>query len=184
MLLKKFLTVAFLSLFPMSSFAKIDRFHQVSGGLYRGAQPTEVSDYEMLRNLGVKTIVNLREEGANEIAVAKKFGLQLKLFPMNAFTYPDDDQVNKILTVLSDPENQPVFIHCEFGKDRTGLIVALYRFFQEKWSAKQAYNEMVKLGFNRIFINLRHYYQKKTKSLPSFLRRMPTLELAPAEFDN
>ncbi|CAG8688944.1 9289_t:CDS:2, partial [Racocetra fulgida] len=36
-----------------------------------------------------------------------------------------DDQICKVLELMTDEANLPVLIHCKHGKDRTGVIVAL-----------------------------------------------------------
>src|SRR5665811_316982 len=41
----------------------------------------------------------------------------------------------------------PSYIHCHYGKDRTGLAVALYRCKHDGWSAEKALKEAHSLGF-------------------------------------
>jgi tyrosine-protein phosphatase SIW14 len=148
--------------FSTQAVARIDKFHKVSPGVYRGAQPTEFTDYEKLRLLGIRTIVNLRNDGRSESVVAKRAALGFYWSPMNAFGYPNDAQVEATLKVMNDPKYQPVFVHCEYGKDRTGLLIALHRVKYEGWSSDRAYNEMMSFGFNRIFVGYLTYYFKKT----------------------
>src|SRR5262245_59582611 len=67
---------------------RIDNFGKVSDVLYRGAQP-EGRDYADLATLGVKTIVNLRDDGeANEPALVKKAGMSFVLIPMSGYAKP------------------------------------------------------------------------------------------------
>jgi protein tyrosine/serine phosphatase len=164
-----------LVLWSSASFASINKFLEFTPGIYRGSQPTVNADYQMLKNLGVKTIVNLRDvsEGDYEDQIASKFGFTFYRFPMNAWYTPDDSQIDQILNVISDPQNQPVFVHCLYGKDRTGLVVGLHRVLHEGWKRMDAYNEMVSFGFNRIFVRMQYYFYVKTspapKSIPSQL---------------
>jgi protein tyrosine/serine phosphatase len=46
--------------------------------------------------------------------------------------------------------------------DRTGVIIALHRVYNEGWTPKDANDEMMALGFNTLLIPLHKYYEKKT----------------------
>ena len=37
-------------------------------------------------------------------------------------------EIKQALEVIAEPANHPVLFHCEFGKDRTGVIAALVLF--------------------------------------------------------
>jgi len=127
---------------------RIDNFGKVSNALYRGAQPAG-RDYADLAALGVKTIVNLRDDGdAGEQALVKKAGMQFVLIPMSGWERPSDAAISQFLDVMSKPENLPVFVHCKVGKHRTGAMVALYRMTTDRWDASKAYVEMQKYHFD------------------------------------
>src|SRR4051812_34314929 len=100
----------------------VANFGLISKDLWRGAQPTE-QGMRYLANLGVKTIIDLREE-ADELSIIPRgiYYVRIPVSPFNA------DQVN-VLEVLRliDLSPKPVFIHCHQGRDRTGLAVAAYR---------------------------------------------------------
>ncbi|CAG8816224.1 7003_t:CDS:2, partial [Gigaspora rosea] len=36
-----------------------------------------------------------------------------------------DEEICKILEIMTDKANLPVLIHCQYGKDRTGVIIAI-----------------------------------------------------------
>ena len=57
---------------------------------------------------------------------------------------------------MSDPAQMPVFVHCEHGADRTGVLCAMYRIAIEDWSPEDAAAEMTRngMGFNSLFGNL------------------------------
>ncbi len=79
-------------------------------------------------------------------------GLQPMVFvhkPMDAFLeYKEEDKqvVRELVEYIGKPENQPVYLHCSYGKDRTGLIVALYQIRFEGMSVEKAYEEMKTSG--------------------------------------
>ena len=76
---------------------------------------------------------------------------------------PKDADVEKIISLLTDQSQAPLFIHCTHGQDRTGLIMGLYRIFVDKWSSGNAYDEMLKIGFHPEFFALDHYFKSKTQ---------------------
>ena len=45
--------------------------------------------------------------------------------------------------------NQKVFVHCYFGDDRTGTMVATYRIAMDQWTSDEAYNEMRAYHFHK-----------------------------------
>ena len=52
-----------------------------------------------------------------------------------------DEQLQPIMAAILDPANQPVLIHCEHGRSRTGVIIAAYRILAQGWTYEQALGE-------------------------------------------
>jgi protein tyrosine/serine phosphatase len=133
-----------------SSSADLPNFSEVvNAKLYRGAQPTEEGVKELAR-MGVKTIIDLRgadERAKREETWAQSAGLKFINVPLNNWFAPSDEKIAEIEKLISAPENQPVFIHCKRGADRTGTIVAIYRITNEDWTAQRANEEAKKFGF-------------------------------------
>jgi protein tyrosine/serine phosphatase len=73
------------------------------------------------------------------------------------------ERLMEIIRVMSDPANQPVYIHCALGQDRTGVVVAAYRMDRDGWSFEEAEKEMQSFGFNDAWIHLK-------KSLKDFAK--------------
>jgi protein tyrosine/serine phosphatase len=139
-------------------------FSQVTEGVYRGGRPDQAGVLAW-QQMGGKTIIDLENDDeaiASEKAWAEADGVNFISEPMNGLNTPDDNEVNDILAKAADPANQPVFVHCMQGKDRTGLIIALYRVINEGWTPKAAHDEMMSMGFNSILINMDHYFDWKT----------------------
>ncbi len=119
--------------------------HRVSPELYRGAQPT-AEGMAQLRALGVRTVVNLRASHSDSDKLAGT-GLRYVPIPVTAVGIGDDD-VARFLRVAADPAAQPVFVHCQHGADRTGLMVAMYRVAVQGWEREAAIDEMLHGGFH------------------------------------
>ena len=143
-------------------YAELPNFHQVNQQFFRGGQPKD-GGLRKLKDLGVKTVVNLRGEDAHtrtESEEAHSLGLRYYSISLPEFSRPKDEEVGRALGIINDPENQPVFIHCRRGKDRTGTIVACYRITHDGWTAEQAKDEARRYGLGWVEIGMRRYIDK------------------------
>jgi len=121
----------------------IDNFQVVSTGLWRGALPSAKA-FAKLGKSGVKTIVDLRYDGpgvAAEARLAQQYGISYVNIPLG-FKNPSLGDVARFLAIVAKPANQPVFVHCRQGADRTGTVVGVFRILHDHWSFREAYNEM------------------------------------------
>lgn len=108
----------------------LGNFHLVSPGFYRSAQPSS-EGYAKLRDLGVKTILTLKSNGDQERTEAGAYGLGVENVPMSGFAAPTFEQMDQALDIVATAP-RPLLVHCQFGKDRTGFVVASYRVTVEK----------------------------------------------------
>jgi len=122
----------------------VPNFHKVSEKLYRGAQPT-AEGMQQLKNLGVKTIVNLRSFHSDQDEI-QDIGLDYEHIYMKTW-HPEDKEVLRFLRIVTDPNRAPVFVHCKRGADRTGTMCAIYRIAAQNWSKNEAIKEMTKGEF-------------------------------------
>ncbi|MBI5376833.1 MAG: dual specificity protein phosphatase family protein [Candidatus Schekmanbacteria bacterium] len=96
--------------------------------LSRSAQPSFLG-FMFLRVNGVKSIINLREEeddsehGINFLGFNNYLNIKIK-----DYSVPTDDQIIAFLNFVTNPENQPVHVHCRSGKGRAGLMEVIYRY--------------------------------------------------------
>lgn len=143
----------------------ISNFQKTTDYIYRGGRPT-VQGLQYLKKAGFKTIINLENDSkavSSELATAQKLGLQMYSSPLSWTKTPDDKQINSILAALQNSSIYPIFVHCHYGMDRTGLIIGLHRVLAQKWNPKDAYAEMIKYGFHTEYKALDNYFRAKTK---------------------
>jgi len=129
---------------PVPGYAGLPNLHRVSDALYRGAQPEE-KGFAELKRLGIRTVVNFRTLHSDR-AECEKTGLDYVQITCQAWE-AEEDEVVDFLRVLRDPARQPVFVHCQHGADRTGMMVAIYRIVEEGWTKEDAIAEMTGGGF-------------------------------------
>ena len=133
--------------FAGTSQIRIGNFGKVNDNYYRGAQP-KGSDYRDLAALGVKTVIDLQIDGpSNEAGLAKAAGMNFYRIGMTTSKAPTDAQVAQFFDIVTNPANQPVYVHCAGGRHRTGTMTALYRMTYDGWNAQQAYGEMQQYHF-------------------------------------
>ena len=126
----------------------IKNFGKVNEHYYRGSQPT-AGQFAQLKHLGIKTVVDLREDTERGAAdAAQKAGLQYFRIAMRASTPATKEQTAYFLALVNDPANWPVYVHCKGGRHRTGAMTAVYRITHDDWTADQAYQEMKDYDFN------------------------------------
>ncbi|MBU6374906.1 MAG: tyrosine-protein phosphatase [Bdellovibrionales bacterium] len=147
--------------------AEIVRFNEVEPGkVYRGGKPENYQDLLALKNLGVRTILNLRNNRDYvewQSILAESLGMRVINRPTASLFSPTDRHVDEIQAMLNNPELQPVFIHCKHGKDRTGLMIGLYRVETQGWTPERAYSEMRAIGFNPVLFRLYQYFWNRTE---------------------
>ena len=131
---------------------------RVAPGIYRGAQPTP-EGYVTLKKMGIRTVINLRVHHSEKEAV-EAAGMRSVEIPMSVFGGVQPETVRKIVAIMADPENQPVYIHCKRGQDRTGVVVAVYRMEVDGWSRSEAEAEMQAFGFNDLWFNLKKFVRE------------------------
>jgi uncharacterized protein (TIGR01244 family) len=137
----------------------LPNFHQVNEHLYRGAQPLS-GGMRRLAAKGIKTIINLRgeDEGTRaEERDARGAGLRYFNVPMQGLSRPKDEQVEKVLAIINDAHNWPVFVHCNHGKDRTGTIIACYRISHDGWTSEKAKAEAKHYGMSWVQFGMKDY---------------------------
>lgn len=137
----------------------LPRFARVNERLYRGAQPRK-EGFSQLAELGITTVINLRnddERALIEEADAKAAGLRYFNVPFNRLGPPSEAQVDQVLSLIDDEENGVIFLHCQRGQDRTGMVVALYRISREGWTDQQAIREAENLGMRFWHIRMKRY---------------------------
>ncbi|MBS1997643.1 MAG: dual specificity protein phosphatase family protein [Cyanobacteria bacterium SZAS LIN-2] len=142
----------------------LPNFHQVHPYLYRGGEPSPAG-LKQLQKMGIKTVIDLRAETRAtraEKAELEQMGLQYKILPMSDKA-PTEKQVDTFMQTVRQgrDKNEPVFVHCAHGSDRTGCMVGIWRVSEDGFSYDQAYKEMRKYYFGPKFVQLSGAVKKR-----------------------
>ena len=126
---------------------KIKNFGRMDDRFFRGAQPKE-KDYKDLAQLGIKTIIDLREDPEEySKPMVESLGMTYVNIPMIAKKYPTAEATDMFLKTVNDPATGKFYVHCAGGRHRTGAMGALYRVQFYNWNFDQVYKEMKQYDF-------------------------------------
>jgi protein tyrosine/serine phosphatase len=147
----------------------VSNFGEVTPQLFRGGQP-KGTGYANLKKMGADIVVDLRLSGKEaEKRNVTAAGMQFVSIPWHCL-YPRDRVFTKFLTLLRENPHKKVFVHCRYGDDRTGMMIAAYRMAVQGWSSDEAAQEMRKFGFHRLICPSLDFYEK---NFPEHLLKSP-----------
>ena len=127
----------------------IPNFGAVSGTpLFRGAQPPKTSLPFLRDTCHVGTVVNLRDDELPwEEQAVEDLGMEYANYRMSGTAVPDLVETILILERIERLPG-PVYLHCQHGCDRTGLLVACWRIWHDGWRPEVALAEAKAYGFS------------------------------------
>lgn len=161
---------------------------KISDSLFRGAQPRQ-QGIQQLKSLGITTIVDLRGEDPSrttwERQQAESAGIRFVSIPLDGWSPPSNEQVAQFLALFRNNPKEKVYVHCRYGEDRTGVLVATYRMAVDGWQPQQALNEMYFFGFNGMWHpSMKSYvrdFPARLKTAPALAQFRPATPQQPAE---
>lgn len=119
----------------------------VPGKFYRGSAPTPIDVLGLKEKLGINKIVSLDKETGDKIDRAcKLLGIEHVKLYINYDRKSLYHALNQNLRHLFI-DGGPTYVHCHEGKDRTGLMVALFKCKYMGMDPRKALEEAKSLGF-------------------------------------
>lgn len=179
----------------------LENTYQVSAQLYRGGQPTK-EGYRYLASLGVKTVISLRLEQKPDKEFIESLGMKSIYIPVAPWTQSKDIRdlqrargshvpsfgitdrdVAHFLNIFFLQPQEKIFVHCRYGADRTGTMVALYRISIQNWSIEAAIAEMKdkRFGYRAwLFPSLLDYIRQEALRFRNWNPRYRKAQFRPA----
>jgi len=132
---------------------------QVYAGAFQYRLPLE----RIVEKYHIKTVLSLMPEGfraeAMEQQVLAAKGVRFERIPISTSKSQGEKSktveeflsarmplVEEAAEFLADPNNQPVFVHCQAGRHRTGAVVAVFRLQHCGWTEWAARKELKTWG--------------------------------------
>lgn len=129
-----------------------ENFSPVIGKIYRSSFP-RVENFKFLRDrLKLQSVLVLipEEYPQENMDFLNHSGIKLFQVGMSGNKEPfvnlPSDMLTKALEIVLKPENQPILIHCNRGKHRTGCLVGCIRKLQN-WSLTMIFDEYRRFAF-------------------------------------
>lgn len=146
----------------------MNNFKKVTKGLYRGSAPSPKDILLLKKDFKINKVISLDKDSGEKISrTCKILGIiHLKMYI--------DKSKESLLNILKNDleelliSNGPTFIHCLHGKDRTGLIIALFQCKYMGFSPEKAIKEAKSFGFGiGVDPDIVDLYEKLIKSCKS-----------------
>lgn len=107
------------------------------GKVYRSGELTPSATRRVVEERRVKTIVDLGAYDKDEIGervaqkTAEALGVERHVYRLEGDGRGNPNAYVAALRIMTDPEKQPVLVHCSAGSERTGACVIFYRAIVE-----------------------------------------------------
>lgn len=133
---------------------------KVSERVYLGPRPLSFNELAKLRTSADQriTVINLQSgifeffnDDEYEDEDARYHGMLEINFRLSDFFAPSIATLKSIAEAIDFCliKGDVIYVHCKWGKDRTGMACAAHRILNEKWSPEMAIQEMYDNGFRQ-----------------------------------
>jgi len=124
----------------------IQQLHSL-GGVYLAGQPSP-EDFQLVKERGIRTVVNLRladELDWDEAARVQGLGLEYRHIPFQAPASLTDEVFDQVRKLLNDADKQPLMLHCG-SANRVGALWLAHRVLDRGLTVEAALVEAKTIG--------------------------------------
>ncbi len=130
---------------PLDNFSLVEQ-RENGARLFRSAQP-DPDAFATAISLGVSKIYNVREQCPRQCNATIE--CDCVVWPVSTFRTDATDVAALVGFIDADLQSgKSALVHCQWGRDRTGCVIAAYRLMVNKWSLEAALAERALFGTN------------------------------------
>ena len=166
------LTVVAIVTLPQQAGAKSTFFNRgpieiqhLDAGVFGGSAPKTDADFAKLQRIGVRRLLDVRYPrliGLKERRLATKYGMTYERIPTGFFP-TRKGTVPEILARLKSDCGGTIYIHCNLGSDRLGMLIAIYRVEELGWQPSAAMATWKADQFNPKLKDLDRYFWQRVR---------------------
>lgn len=143
----------------------LSNWYKLDDDVYRSEQPNR-QGFEEIYAKGIRSIINLRTNHS-DASLVEGLGFYMFNVPMTAWGFKEADVVLALKAIQAAPK--PVLVHCQYGADRSGVVLAMYRIVFQDWTKEDALAELTNGGFG--------FHWMFYPNIPAFIRRVDVAKI-------
>jgi len=133
------------------------KMHQETAFMWRGPNPT-IKTLDKLKAMGIKTVISVRNNPSEKKrAYAEKIGLKWMTVKTSVMKSPKLEDIRKFITMVNNPENQPVYVCCVGGRDRSVFYATAYKIAVMGADPHDAVKNMEGSTWHKLWPGFRYY---------------------------
>jgi hypothetical protein len=117
-----------------------DWFSQIEPRLWLGGAPTYARDYEVILELGISAVLDIRAERTSRGEFYDAHGITHRQFQVPDVTVPEEAVLTEAVAWMQDQlaGGRTVLVHCAKGRGRSATVIAAYLMKTEGLSFDEA----------------------------------------------
>lgn len=133
------------------------KFKQENAFLYRGPAPS-MKRLRELKAMGIKTVVSVRNDPSKrKAAYAEKIGLKWMTVKTSVMHSPKEQDIRKFINIVNNPANQPIYVCCVGGRDRSVFYVTAYKIAVEGADPEKLLENLEGSTWHKLWPGFRYY---------------------------